>query len=140
MRKKILFFIFCLAQFHLLAQKEAWETNKIRLEAMVRQDSAALSKYMAEDLIYIHSNGLVESKMAHIGTIMQQKIIYQQFVMLSQPKITKSKKLTIIIGKVEVTGLYNGVPFKMPLHFTAIYKKKKKIWQLSYWQSTKATS
>ena len=113
------------------------EVQKMRFEATVKQDSVLLNDLISNDLYYIHSNGLTETKAEHIHTILTQKIVYQSFEYQGEPSVLERKKIQIINGKVLVKGLFSGTPFTLNLLFTAVYEKKKGQWQLLRWQSTK---
>ena len=130
-------FFFCLSFLKNAQSQSILEVQKIRFESTVKQDSSTLNKLISNDLYYIHSNGLTETKAEHIHTILSKKIVYQSFEYQGEPSVLKRKKIQIINGKVLVKGLYAGIPFASNLLFTAVYEKKKRHWQLLRWQSTK---
>ncbi len=113
------------------------EVQQQRLDAMISQDSATLQAFLSDELIYIHSNALVENKAEHLRTIVSQKIEYQRFNYDEKPTIRIEKNIGILTSVLHVEGLMNKKPFDTHLFFTAIYQKTKKGWQLLRWQSTK---
>ncbi|MEY4905880.1 MAG: hypothetical protein RLZZ292_3695 [Bacteroidota bacterium] len=108
-----------------------------RFDAMVRQDTIALQSLLSDDLTYIHSNALVETKTTHLYSVGQKKIVYQSLDYDAVPSVSIRKQTAIITGIVHVKGLFNVTPFDVHLLFTAIYIKHKRRWQLWRWQSTK---
>ena len=130
----IIFYFFLLKN---IQSQSILEVQKMRFEATVKQDSLELNKLISNDLYYVHSNGLTETKAEHIHTILTKKIVYQSFEYQAEPIVLQRKKIQIINGKVLVKGLYNGTPFALNLLFLAIYEKKKRQWQLLRWQSSK---
>ena len=130
----IVFYFFLLKN---IQSQSILEVQKMRFEATVKQDSLELNKLISNDLYYVHSNGLTETKAEHIHTILTKKIVYQSFEYQAEPIVLQRKKIQIINGKVLVKGLYNGTPFALNLLFLAIYEKKKRQWQLLRWQSSK---
>ena len=113
------------------------DVQKIRFEATIKQDSSELNRLISNDLYYIHSHGLKETKAEHIHAILSKKIVYQSFEYRGEPSVLNRKKIQIINGEVLVKGLYTGIPFSSNLLFTAVYERKKGQWQLLRWQSTK---
>jgi ketosteroid isomerase-like protein len=138
--KNLFFGLLCMAPLFASAQTIT-ENNLVQLEllrfnAMVEEDTAFLQNVMAEDCIYIHSNGLEESKSEHIANIRTRFIDYQ--VMEPQEYDFRIYEgFAIGNGVVMVTGTYNGQQFTIPLKYTDIYKHTPKGWKLLNWQSVK---
>ncbi|HEY4156053.1 MAG TPA: nuclear transport factor 2 family protein [Puia sp.] len=51
--------------------------EKMRFDAMIRQDTITLSRLLANDLIFIHTNGVVDSKSSLLKSIAARTVIYQ---------------------------------------------------------------
>ena len=74
MRNRLLLFLSVIAfNAALSAQTGAFDpvlnAESARFEAMIRRDTVQLRQVLSDDLVYIHSNGLVETKMEHISSI-----------------------------------------------------------------------
>lgn len=107
-----------------------------RFAAMTARDTAALRRLLHKDLIYIHSNALTEDKSEHITAIAAGRLVYQKM----EPRNTRVRrygKTALTNGTLQVKGLLNGTPFELNLAYTAVYRKKRGIWQLLNWQSTR---
>ena len=52
------------------------QLEKDRFKAMIGKDSIALERILANDLLYIHSNGVIDSKETLIKNIMSGKVEY----------------------------------------------------------------
>lgn len=102
----------------------------------VSQDTALLKHVLADDLIYMHSNGLKETKTSFIQSVKEQKIVYQN-IHIEEVEFRKYDRTIIGNGLIYVEGMYQQQPFQIKLFFTEIYYKKKGIWQLVSWQSLK---
>lgn len=107
-----------------------------RFEFMVRVDTAGLSPYLSADLVYIHSNGLVETKTEHLQAIANGKLVYK-LMERENVKIRRYGKIAISNGVLHVAGILNQNPFDIRLLYTAVYQKSKSKWQLLNWQSTR---
>ena len=122
--------------FSISAQSDKATLPNKRFQAILTKDSLKLNQFLADDVIIIHSNGLIENKKEHIHNIMSGKIVYSQ--MEIKEIVSKNQRKTKInSGIVEVTGKFDGKEFDVRLRFTEVYKKHKGKWQLTNWQSTK---
>lgn len=112
------------------------ETESARFRAQVNRDAQALELLLDEDLRYIHSNGLVETKSDFIRSVSGGKIVYSS--MSSNQRIVRSmgRKVMVVSGELSVKGTHEGSPFSVELLYTSIYHKRKGRWWLTNWQST----
>lgn len=110
--------------------------EQMRFDAMVKKDTAALERMLSDDLIFIHSNSLQESKKEHLVSIGTGSINYQNMQRVSV-QVRLFGKIAVTNGNLLAKGLVNQKAFDVNLTYTAIYKKKKKSWQLVNWQSTR---
>lgn len=116
--------------------KEILTVQQARFNAMTGKDTLALHDLLTDDLLYIHSNAMIENKSQHLYAISSGKIIYEKL----NPIITKVRhygKIAIADGTVDLKGQLKGQSFEMVLVYTAVYKKFKNKWRLASWQSTK---
>lgn len=110
--------------------------DSLRFEKLVLKDTTFLNSQFDDSLIYIHSNGLIETKKSFIESVITGKIIYQKFELLSYKTIDENQN-KINIGEVIVDGKIEQNTFAVKLKFTSIYKLRNNTWRLYYWQSTK---
>jgi ketosteroid isomerase-like protein len=112
------------------------EFEQARFEAMTRRDTQALRAMLHEDLLYVHSNGLTESKSSHLAAIASGKIVYAS--MESEPiRRQRWHRTTVVNGILQVKGTLQSKDFALDLRYTAVYRKKRGRWLLWSWQSTK---
>lgn len=120
----------------ILESQNGRELDSMRFQRMISKDTNFLKQHIDDYLMYIHSNGLVEDKNMHIEAISQEKIVYENFVLIEADYL---RKRDYLIGKglVQVSGKFKGEPFHVQLRFSNIYKRSKGKWLFLYWQSTK---
>ena len=114
-------------------ERAVLNVEKQRFEAQVKKDFTALETLLADDLVYVHSNGNVDNKASYIQSIKDGKSQYDEI---------KSEEMKVrVYGK---TAIINGIcTVKMPtnpnlrLRYTDVYVKQKGQWQLVAWQSFK---
>ena len=135
-------FIFCIFfSFSVMYGQKEGERKLIALEkqrflAMTQKDTLFLQKVLADDLIYTHSNALIETKKDFLTSIQIGKIIYKSLES-EEIKVRIYEKTAIINGLVHVVGALNGKEFDIHLRYVDVYHKNKMGWQLVAWQSVK---
>ena len=102
-------------------------------QAAVKQDSAALHKYLADDLQYAHAGGQTQNRDQYIAAVMTGPSHYESF--------TFSDVKVIVYGKVAV--LTGFVDVKMPgqeafrVRTLQVYTDNNGQWQMAAHQSTR---
>ncbi|MEO0726579.1 MAG: nuclear transport factor 2 family protein [Bacteroidota bacterium] len=116
--------------------EDIFQSEQQRFKAQVQQDGKALQLLLHNDLYYLHSNGLVETKADFIASVNSGKITYQEMFPIER-SLKRFGKTAIITGLVLVRGLYQGQSFDIKLYYTSVYRKESGRWQLLNWQSTR---
>lgn len=119
------------------AEKKVVDSEALRFSLMTQRDTANLKNFLADDLLYVHSNGLTETKEEHLRAIGSGKITYLSMERMPGLRVRIYGKWAITNGDVKANGTVNGAPFDIRLKYTAVYKKKKNYWQLLSWQSAR---
>jgi ketosteroid isomerase-like protein len=102
-------------------------------QAAVKQDSAALHKYLAEDLQYAHAGGQTQNRDQYITAVMTGPSHYESFT-FSDVKVKVYGKVAVLTGFVDV---------KMPGQETfrvrtlQVYTDNNGQWQMAAHQSTR---
>ncbi len=109
--------------------------EQARFDAQIARDVGALDDLLHEELYYLHSNGLAESKSDFIASVTSGKIEYLEMAPQDH-QYRRYGKTAILSGLVEVAGNYQGTPFSLGLYYTSVYLKKRGQWVLVSWQST----
>ena len=123
------------AQSGAVAELEA--ADRARFDAQVKRDTAALRILLGDDLSYVHSNALVETKSHFIESVATGRIQYDE---ISPGKTTYRLYGATAVGngKVRVRVQLNGQPVTVDLLFTTVYLKRAGKWERVAWQSTRA--
>ena len=112
------------------------DAEQHRFACMIARDTVSLEKLLADDLVYIHSNCMVENKKQHLSAINTGKVVYQN-MKREAPTVRFYGKIAICNGGIQVKGLLNGNPFDVQMLYTAVYRKQGKNWLLVNWQTTR---
>jgi hypothetical protein len=139
--KFFLLLIFSLVSFNGIQAQTTTENNlkqleKLRFQAMVKEDTAFLKTVIAEDLIYLHSNGLQETKAEHLKNVATKHIDYQEMIP-QEMQFRIYDGAAIGNGVVLVKGSLGDKNFSLYLKYSDVYIHTNRGWKLANWQSTK---
>ncbi len=118
------------------SERAVLDAEQRRFEAMTRKDTVSLRDMLADDLVYVHSNTVTETKKEHISAISSGQIVYAKMTR-EQARVRRYGKTAICNGTVQVQGILRDASFEIKLLYTAVYRKKGGKWRLVNWQSTR---
>jgi ketosteroid isomerase-like protein len=111
-----------------------------RFKAQETNDFAALERLLADDLVYTHSSGAVDTKAAYIESLRSGKSKYLR-ITPEDLKVRTMGDLVLIHGRGQfvLEAMVNGQKGENPLHlsFLDVWQKKGGKWQMIAWQSTR---
>ena len=114
------------------------QLEKDRFKAMINHDSSFLSNCLAEDLVYVHSNGMEDTKETLMNKIMSGTLQYTS-VDVQQADIRTFKETAWIHGaaKIKVRNGKDSPEIELSIRYLDIYKREDGEWKLVAWQSAK---
>jgi len=112
------------------AAEHAW------LDGITKNDFPKLEKVLADDLYYLHSTGVVDTKASYIKSMSSGK---QKYVTgkINDLKIRVYGNTAVINGDANFDFVTDGKPGKGHLKYTHVFVKGAKGWQLVSHQSLK---
>jgi hypothetical protein len=106
-----------------------------RQAIMNANDADALDGLLAADLVYIHSNGLVDGKQSYIDRVRAGPGRYSTLT-VKNFKVRRTDSVAICDGEVRFDyGLPNRPPMKLHAHFLAIWREEGGEWRLAGYSS-----
>jgi ketosteroid isomerase-like protein len=111
-----------------------------RFKAQEKNDFPALERLLADDLVYTHSSGNVDSKASYIDSLRSGKSRYLK-IAPDDLKVRVIGDLALIHGRgvftleTNVNGQKGENPLK--LSFLDVWQKRGGKWQMIAWQSTR---
>ncbi len=109
---------------------------ELQWAAQVERDTAALRNLLGDDLVYIHSNALVEDKAGFIRTVATGTIVYHDILPLEMTY--RVMGATVVgNGRVRVRVELAGRDLVLELLVTTVHARRDGRWQLVAWQSTR---
>ena len=110
--------------------------DKQRMDAMCKQDIAALNTLLADDLIYTHSSARLDTKKSLIGSMESGTTVYTAIVP-SDVKAQDCGDAVVLTGAARIHVTSNGNPVNFGVRFTDVYVNRGGQWQMVAWQSTR---
>lgn len=105
--------------------------DEARINAQVAADAAAMERLFSDNLVYTHSNALVDTKRSYIDGIVSGKFAYEA-INRSEQVVHIYGEAALIAGKAEIH--VNGRHLR--LRFLAVWAKEGGDWRFVGWQST----
>jgi len=122
----------CLAQdkAFVLALDKQWS------DAIVKSDTATLEKLLADDLVYAHATGIIDTKKSYIAKIKERRQVYKSFEQRN-PVVNIYKDSAVTFSHVRVTGTNQAGVFDDKIMLIHFWVKQNNAWRLAGHQTTK---
>lgn len=114
-----------------LASERRWT------EALVKGDVDALARLYADDLVYVHSGGNVETKAEFLDRVRKGGLKYQK-VELVEPRVRVYGQAAVVNGAFDVSVLVNGQPMNHRVVYVHVYAQQGGEWRIVAHQTTRA--
>ena len=107
-----------------------------KFDFMISKQFDSLSLILDADLMYIHSNGWVESKEDLLANLKSDKLVYEK-VTVSETKVTLTNHVAIVSGKGLFSVILENQKIEIQLMYSEIYVKKRGKWLLLHRHANK---
>lgn len=130
-----LLFTLTLVKAQSVDEKAVVAAEKARFDAQVSKNAEVLNQLLAEDMVYVHSNGNVDNKQSYIQSIKDGNSTYNS-IDIQEQKVRMYGKTAIVNGVCYIKRpLVDGKNNDLKLRYTDAYVKKDGRWQMVTWQS-----
>ena len=120
------------------SEQQVLQAEKDRFAAMIKADAAALSRLLADDLTYIHSNARIQTKAEFIGDLKSGAYDYVSMTPSEADwKVRVDGTMAVVTGVAAVNVIDNGKDLKIKLRYTTVHRNRGGQWQMIAWQSTR---
>ena len=107
-----------------------------RIAAYLKSDTATLDTIFADDLVYVHSSGVADTKAKVIDSLKSGDVKILQYDREGQNvRVSGDTAIVTAIGHLQVT--LKGKDVKIDLRSVCAYVKGSKGWQLVHYQGTR---
>ena len=114
---------------------EVGEADRLRYVAMVERDMPALDRILADDLIYMHSTGAIDSKGSLIAALRERKFTFKS-AGTTDIVVRCYGDSAVFNGKVRMLVEVAGTDHHAFSAFTTVWVRQAGGWRLVHWQST----
>jgi ketosteroid isomerase-like protein len=120
------------------AEQQVLQAEKDRFAAMIKGDRAALTRLLADDLTYTHTNTLFETKEQFIKSVTSGAIDYVSVTPSETDwKVRLEGNIALVNGVAAVNVIDNGKDLKFKIRYTTVHRNSGGQWQLLAWQATR---
>lgn len=107
-----------------------------RFRLMTSGDLAGLAPMLADDLVYVHSDGALENKEQFLARLRSGGIRYRT-IEPQETKVRVDGNTAVVTGTATMGVTMNGADRDIRLRYTSIYRRAGGRWLLTTWQSTR---
>jgi ketosteroid isomerase-like protein len=110
------------------------DLDRRRREAAVAGDAAEVAKYIADDCVYVHSSGAVETKDILVGRLASRDLVYHAMVPV-ESTLREYGTTVLINGDLALEVTSAGTQRSFTTRYLAVWLQRNGSWQLASWQS-----
>ncbi|RKE36352.1 uncharacterized protein DUF4440 [Paraburkholderia sp. BL23I1N1] len=114
----------------------ASEHEAKRWELMLNADTEALAGLLSDDLQFIHSSGLKDSKEPYLDTIRTGTVIYRSASSRIETVTSLNDRAFIATGDVTMKATVRGIERDLHSLFTVVWRLEDGTWRLVAHQTT----
>ena len=111
--------------------------EQARFAAMTRADVAALDTLFADDLVYTHTTGRVETKAQFLATLRARRIVYDHISPRDRELRRPTPDVAVITGRARMQVTLADGRQDFDIRFTDVLVRRGDRWQTALWQSTR---
>jgi ketosteroid isomerase-like protein len=112
------------------------EVDRARFGAMVGNDLEKLTALLADDLVYIHTSGEIESKPQFLQRLRSGSLRYRS-IEPTNVRVRTYGNTAVVTGRSHMAVTTGGSDREFEILYTAVYTANGGRWQLASWQSTR---
>ena len=111
-------------------------TQAARFQAMTNADVDALNDVLADDLVYAHTTGTIDSKSSMIENIGSGAADYEQ-IEATDSRIRLFSDVAVVTGSANLRVSVGDQVHQVFIRFIEVYAFRDDQWRLVSWQSTR---
>ena len=110
--------------------------QKARFAAMMDEDVAALDVLLADELVYTHASGRVESKAAFLSAVASDRYSYES-IRPYDVEVQIHGKTAVAAGGSDMEVQIGERLHVFTIRFTEVHVLREGRWQMTAWHSTR---
>jgi len=119
-------------------EQQVLQAEKDRFAAMQKVDEAALNRLLSDDLTYVHTSALLQTKKEFIDSLKSGAIKYVSMTPSeSDWKVRIIGNVALVNGAAAVHVVDHGKDLHFKLRYTTVHTNRSGSWQLLAWEATR---
>ena len=106
-----------------------------RFAAMVAADAEVMRRWFADDVVYVHSTGVVEDREQLIASIIGRKLRYLAIEPSTRQVVLQGADAAFVHGVAHIKARAGDKPLEFAARYLAVYALQDAAWRLRAWQS-----
>lgn len=115
----------------------AVSAHRARFLAMTRGDLAALDTLLADDAIYVHTSGRVETKAQFMESLRSRRLVYESIEVTEAQMRWLAPSVAVVAGQARMRVTVADAKQEFDIRFTDVLAERGGRWQTVVWQSTR---
>ncbi len=107
-----------------------------RFALLAAGDHEAMAPLLADDLVYTHSNGRVDTKASYLAPLRAGTTRYVEYRPI-ELTVRVHGTAAILVGRAQARALVSGEERRSDVRFTDVWLFRDGNWQMVAWQSTR---
>jgi ketosteroid isomerase-like protein len=117
-------------------EQEVQAADAERVRALLANDIAALEALLGDDLAYVHSNGMLDTKASYIDSLRSGVSRYLTMDMSDVSVRALGEDVAVINAKFNARVQVRGGEVNPKPRVLIVYARRNGRWQMVAWQST----
>ncbi len=106
-----------------------------RRVALLNGDTNTIQTLFANELMYVHSSAIVDTKTSYLTALCTGAVVYQS-IELRDRQVQIVDGLAILTGIAQMRVVVNAVPQSVHIRYTTTWIKRAQTWQMLVFAST----
>ncbi len=109
--------------------------DQARLAAMMAGDGAALNRLMSDELLFVHSDGRIESKADYVRNLTAGDTEYADAAVSDVRAVEPVPGVVVLIGAQSMRKRLGPAWSRIELRYMAVWRNEGGAWRMFAWQS-----
>jgi hypothetical protein len=119
-------------------EQQVLQAEKDRFAAMVKVDEAALNKLLSDDLTYVHTSAVFQTKKEFIDSLKSGTIKYVSVTPTEADwKVRIVGNVAVVNGAAAVHVIDHGNDLNFKIRYTNVHTNRPGYWQMMAWEATR---
>ena len=106
-----------------------------RLKAMMDGDGAALARCFSDALVFVHSDGRLETKAEYVRNLLAGDTAYEGVRTTGVQSMLVAPEVIVLIGAQEMRKRLGTTWSDIRLRFMSVWRNESGTWRMVAWQS-----